>query len=104
MPQKNGKVKLGIVEWGVTHVHFILPKNVAEEYNYGIDTLCFILDDRQICTAPPVDFKNADYYKTFNTPEELMAYINNFARRVQRARERGLLPASWRWIQRHVRP
>ena len=104
MPQKNEKVKLGIIEWAPTHVHFLLPPGV--ETPEGETELCFLLEAgaNYICTAPPISWGDADFYKSFNNVQEMLRYIDNFARRVQRARERGLLPASWRWVQRHVRP
>ena len=104
MPQKNEKVRLGIVEWSKTHVHFVLPPGV--ETPEREEELCFILQPgaNYICTAPPTNWGDADFYKSFNTIEDMMKYIDNFARRVEKAREKGLLPASWRWIQRHIRP
>ena len=100
------KVRIGVIVYSPTHIHFLLPPDLAGEVNNGVDEMCFLLEAgaSHVCTAPPASWEAVDFYKTFASKEEARRYIENFTRRVEKSRERGLLPASWTWIQRHVRP
>lgn len=92
--------KVGIIHYSPTHVHLVYKKGEqwVEE--------CALLEAgyNYICTAPPPAFRGdtpiVDEWKYVRNAEE---YVNRFFRRVNKARERGLLPASWRWIQTHIK-